>query len=39
MIPDVLPVSYHHALRHQPDKLTERRRPGGELPTAGWEQL
>jgi transposase len=28
MIPALVPVPHHHALRHQPDKLTERRSPG-----------
>jgi hypothetical protein len=27
MIPAFVPVPHHHALRHQPDKLTERRSP------------
>jgi len=27
MIPALVPVPHHHALRHQPDKLTERRSP------------
>jgi hypothetical protein len=29
MIPALVPVPHHHALRHQPDKLTERRSPDG----------
>jgi hypothetical protein len=31
MIPALVPVPHHHALRHQPDKLTERRSPGADL--------
>jgi hypothetical protein len=27
MIPALVPVPHHHVLRHQPDKLTERRSP------------
>jgi transposase len=27
MIPALVPVPHHHALPHQPDKLTERRSP------------
>ena len=28
MISALVPAPHHHALRHQPDKLTERRSPG-----------
>jgi hypothetical protein len=35
MIPALVPVPHHHALRHQPDKLTERRSPARTVEIAG----